>query len=309
MSRGRPQSRRDSLLSRVRALLRAIRSEDDEITEAFLRLTRSHRALAPLAFTVGAFAMLLQGLRLLLTNWRLLLIQIPPAVWIWAAMFDLKLHVLHGKSFNMIRGPILIPIGIVIVALTAGSFFLNAVFAFTVAGPRPPRIGEAFARARAHPTPILLSGVAVGLALAVATTVAPRWGPPWFALLLGLVVAVMMVCYVAVPARLTGVRTDAPRRERLTASLLSTVIGVTVCTPPYVLGRIGILMLGSNLLLVPGIVVLVLGVSLQAGATGAVRAIKLSTALMTTKGPVPTAAPGGVPPGRAPLHPSREKRE
>ena len=58
---------------------------------------------------------------------------------------------------------------------------------------------------------------------------------------------------------------------------------------PYLLGRVGILMLGSSALLIPGIVVLALGVTLQAGATGAVSAIKLSVKL-TAPYPQPAAA-------------------
>ena len=54
-------------------------------------------------------------------------------------------------------------------------------------------------------------------------------------------------------------------------------------------------MLGSDVLLIPGIVLIALGVTLQAGATGAVRAIKLSVKL------APAAAPAaGPPPERAP---------
>ena len=73
------------------------------------------------------------GVRLLLTNWRLTLVQFLPAMWIWLATYDLKAHVLHGKSFHVLRGPLLIPIGVAIVAITAASFFLNAVFAFAIA--------------------------------------------------------------------------------------------------------------------------------------------------------------------------------
>ena len=53
--------------------------------------------------------MLFQGVKLLYTNWRLAVIQIVPAMWIWIAMLDIKLHVLHGKQFHVIRGPLLIP--------------------------------------------------------------------------------------------------------------------------------------------------------------------------------------------------------
>jgi hypothetical protein len=279
MSAVSPESRRESLTAGIRRLVRAVSSDDDQLLDAFLRITRSHRLLAPLAFMVGALAMLLDGLRLLLTNWRLVLIQVPPAMWVWLAMYDLRAHVLHGKSFNEIRGPILIPIGLAIVAITAAGFFLNAVFAFAVTGERPPRVGTAFARAREHARPILSWGAGVGAALAVATTVAPRWGHPWFALLLGIVVGVMMICYVAIPARTIGVKKSLPPREKLTVSLLSSGLGATVSAPGYLLGRVGILMFGSPVLLVPGIVVFMFGATLQAGATGAVRAIKLSAAL------------------------------
>jgi len=61
--------------------------------------------LAPLAFAVGAFTLLFDGLKLLLSNWRLTLVQIHPAIWIWAAMLDLKEHVLHEASFEVLRGP------------------------------------------------------------------------------------------------------------------------------------------------------------------------------------------------------------
>jgi hypothetical protein len=44
--------------------------------------------------------MLFNGLKLLFSNWRLTLVQILPAMWIWLAMFDLKEHALHGKSLT-----------------------------------------------------------------------------------------------------------------------------------------------------------------------------------------------------------------
>ncbi len=268
-----------ALPERIGRLVRAIQDDDEAMVEQIVRLSRSRRLFAPLAFTVGAFAMLIDGLRLLLSNWRLTLIQILPAMWIWLAMFDLRARVLHGKSFPSLRGPVLVPIGLAIVAITMACFFLNAVFAFAIAGWRPPKIRPAFAQARLRAVAILAWGAAVGAPLAVAVIIAPRWGKPWFALCLGAVVGVMMVCYIAVPSRLIGVKPNYSRRDKLTASALGAALGTTVCTPPYILGRIGILMLGSKILLVPGIVVLTVGVTLQAGATGAVRAVKMSARL------------------------------
>ncbi len=263
----------------VLRLTRAIQEDDEAVVEQIVRLSRSRRLFAPLAFTVGAFAMLLDGLKLLITNWRLTLVQVLPAVWIWLAMYDLKARVLRDKSLPELRGPVLIPLGLAIVAITIGAFFLNAVFAFAITRGGPPEIRPAVEDTKLRTMPISLWGGGVGVALAISTLLAPRWGKPWFALCLGIVVGVMMVCYIAVPSRLIGVKPGGSRRDKFTASALSTALGATVCTPPYLLGRLGILMLGSKLLLIPGIVVLTLGFTLQAGATGAVRAIKMSAAL------------------------------
>ena len=276
-----------SFSARVRSLVRAIEENDEaKVEEAILRLSRSRRVFAPLAFVISAFVMLFTGLRLLVSNWRLTLVQILPAMWIWLAMFDLKAHTLHGKSFNVLRGPVLIPIGLAIVTLTVASYFLNAVFAFAISQPDRAEIRPAMAQARRHWVPILVSGATTGALLAFSTTVVTRWGRPWFTLSLGIIVGVMMVSYVAVPARLIGAakRKQSPR-EKLSTSVVGGALSATVCTPPYILGRLGILMLGSSVWFIPGIFVLALGVTLQAGATGAVRAIKMSATLATARHP------------------------
>ena len=70
---------------------------------------RRSRWLAPLALVVGGLAMLFQGVRTLFINWRLTLIQILPAMWIWVVMVDLKAHVLHGRSFHEFHRPAVSP--------------------------------------------------------------------------------------------------------------------------------------------------------------------------------------------------------
>ena len=260
--------------------MRAIEDSDEtEIEEAVRRLSGSRKAFSPLAFAVGAFALLFDGLKLLISNWRLMLVQILPAVWVWAAMADLRAHVLHGHSFTVLHGPVLIPIILAITAITVASFFLNAVFAFAISQPGKPEIRPAVAEAQRHWRPIVASGAVVGLLLGLSTTVVTRWGSPWFALSLGIVTAAMMVCYVSVPARLIGARPVQTRRDKLTTNIVSSVLGATVSAPPWLLGRIGLLMLGTSALLIPGIVLIAVAVPLQAGATGAVRAIKMSVSL------------------------------
>ena len=205
-----PPSRRVAIRTQIERLVTAIRTGDDAMVEkSVLALSQRSRWLAPLALLVGAFAMLFQGVKLLFTNWRLTLVQILPAMWIWAAMLDLKAHALHGKEFHLLRGPLLWLVLLVIAGLTAGSFFLNGVFAFAISKPgAAPEIRPAFTEAKRHLRTILAWGLLVGLALGFATMVVDHWGKFWFSLTLSVVVAVMMVSYVAVPARLIGVKSE-----------------------------------------------------------------------------------------------------
>jgi hypothetical protein len=288
-----------SLSARLRRFVLAVRDGDEAMVEELvLRLSGSRRVFAPLAFVVGGFAMLFHGLKLLFTNWRLTLVQALPAMWIWLAMYDLKAHVLHGKSFHVLRGPVLIPIVLAISAITAASFFLNAVFGFAIVQSGAPKVRPAVALARSHLRLILGSGAVVGLLLGLVTMVVTRWGHPWFAISLSVVIGVMMVCYVAVPSRLIGVKPTTSRRDKLTASAIGGALGAVICTPPYVLGRVGILMLGSSALFIPGIVVVSLATALQAGATGAVKTVKMSAKLITPdlQAPHDAAAPDSPPP-------------
>jgi len=277
-----PRLRRGGGRARAVRLIRAIRDSDHAaVEEAVLRLSRSRRLFAPLALGIGAFAMLFEGVKLLFTNWRLTLIQMLPAMWIWVAMLDLKAHVLYGKSLHVLSGPVRIPIVAAIAAITAACFFLNAVFAFAVANPGPPVIRPAFTRARSNLKVILGSGAAVGVCLGLSTGVFVRWGLWWFAISLSVVIAVMMVCYVAVPARLIGLKTTRSKRDKLTAAVVGGAIGAVVCAPPYVLGRIGLLMLGSRTLFIPGVIVFAFALTLEAGATSAVKAVKMTAKLIS----------------------------
>jgi hypothetical protein len=280
------RSLRVTVGTQFKRLVVAIRTGDESTVEnAVLSLSRRSRWLAPLAMVVGAFTMLFEGVKLLFTNWRLTLVQIVPAMWIWAAMLDLKAHVFHGREFNVLRGPLVIPVVLVIASVTAAAFFLNAVFAFSIARPGKPEIRPAFAQAREHRMTVLWWGFVIGLALGFSTIVVQRWGLRWFGLALGIVVGVLMFTYVFIPSRLLGTKSTRSRRDKLTASAIGGAVGAAVCAPPYLLGRVSILMLGSRSLLIPAVVLLTVAVVLQTGATSAVKAIKLSAKL--TVGQVP----------------------
>jgi hypothetical protein len=262
----------------------AVRDADDGVaTEVVSNLSRSQRLLAPLALGVGGIEMLFSGVRILVSNWRLLLVQVLPVTVIWWAMYDLKAHVLSGNSVPSARGPILVFVGMAIVALTTASFFMNTVFGFAVSQPGRPEIRPAIRQARGHWGVILGSGVVVGVMLALAMTVISRAHRPWFVLALGIAVGVMMVCYVAIPARLIGVKPAASRRDKLSATVVAGVVGVAVAAPPYVLGRLGVLMLGIRLLFIPGLVFVSVAVALEAGATIAVKSVKMTSKLAASE--------------------------
>jgi hypothetical protein len=290
--KGSRRSRREVLRTQGRALIDAIQSGDEAAVEsAVLALSRSRRIFAPLVFAVGAFVMLFQGLRLVFVNWRLLLVQVLPAMWIWAAFLDLKIHVVKGNDFHAWSGPAALSLVALIALITAASFFLNAVFAFAITRPGRPQIRPGFALARQHLPVVLGAGLIVGAALGFSAIVVPRWGHPWFGLSMSVVVGVMMLTYVTLPARIVGVRPRGSRRDKLAATAVGGALGALICTPPYLLGRIGILLLGSHVLFVLGIVFLAVGLTLQAGATGAVKAIKMSAKLAA--GEVRPQAAGG----------------
>lgn len=265
---------------RLAAVARGVRDGDEAaVAHAVEDLSRRHRLLAPLALVVGGVALLFGGLRILLSDWRLTAIQIPPAMWIWAAMYDLRGHVLHDHTWHAIHGPIVIPIIAAVVAITAGCFFLNAVFGFAISRDGRPEVRPAIAAARRHLRTIFASGGVVGLALGLTVTVVSRAHAPWFTLCLSVVIGVMMVAYVAVPARLIGVEPGGSRRDRLSASVVGSALGAVVSTPAYVLGRIGLLMIGSPFFRFPGILIFLIGFALQAGATSAIKAVKMGAKL------------------------------
>jgi hypothetical protein len=109
----------------------AINAGDGQMVEAtILALSNQSRHLAPRALVVGAFVMLFQWVKLRFANWKLTLVLMLPAMWIWAAMIDLRTHALCGKEFHVFRRPLAAPLLLVIATITAVTFYLNAVFAF-----------------------------------------------------------------------------------------------------------------------------------------------------------------------------------
>jgi hypothetical protein len=92
-------------------------------------------------------------------------------------------------------------------------------------------------------------------------------------------------------------------RDKLAATAVAGLAGAIICTPPYVISRVGEGLLGSHPLFALGVALIVIGLALEAGATGAVKAIKVSARLLASQA---QAAPGGT--GRPGTRPARISR-
>ena len=267
----------------IKRYSQAVRDSDQKVVDdTVMRLSRARPWLAPLALAVGAFAMLFEGVKLLLTNWRFTLIQLLPAMWIWAAMLDLKFHLLNDMAVRDHGPPQLALLVLACAAITAASFYLNAVFAFAIIQPGRPHVRPAFSQAQSHLAVVLGWGAAVGLLLGISAFAVFGWGGRfWFTVSMSIDIWVMMICYVAVPSRIIGIKSTRSRRDRLTATVVGGTIGGVICTIPYLLARLGVLMLGSKVLLIPGVILLIIGVTLEVGTVGAVKTVKMSAKLVS----------------------------
>ncbi len=289
-----PATRRATWWQAMGRVATAVREADEaQIEAAVAQLGQSRRWLAPLSYIAGGFGLLVDGVKLIFLNWRLTLIEILPAVWIWVTFWDLKAHALKGRSFTIVRGPLALLVAAVVVAITVGAYFCNAVFAYAVSGPRPPRIGPATAKTRNHWRLILGWGFAVGLGHAVATIFVARAGVFWFTLALGLVLLVMMTSFVSVPAQIIGSQqVKLPMKDKISAGAASGAMSAVLTSPGFVFNRLGLLLAGTKALQIPGVVLFSIGIALQAAATSGAKAVKLGTRF-SGGGDGASAAPAG----------------
>jgi hypothetical protein len=269
--------------SRRRALgqaVTAVRSTDPARVEAALREFGGRRRwLAPLAYAAGTIAVVFDGVVLLLRNWRLTLLQVVPATWIWGMTWNLKNHELSKASISPTIAALLA------VCLLVGAqvaYWCNATFAFTMVQGARTDIRAAFREARPH------WGLIGGLALLTGAVQAGIWlAVPhlhvkwlWIALLVMFVVQVYL--FVAIPCWLLGMRKTGTRRDRTAQSVTTGVLGGVASTPGFLLNRIGLLLMGTGSLFFLGVVVVSIGAVLHVTASSSVRVVKMSLRLKTS---------------------------
>lgn len=265
--------------SRWQAVVRAtaaVRSTDPGAVESALRdLGGKRRWLAPLVYVAGTVAVVFDGVLLLLRNWRLTLLQLFPAFWIWGMTWNMKHHALSKASFSA-GAVIAVAIGVLLAAQIA--YWCNATFAYTMAQDSVKDIRAAFTDARPHWR--LVGGLALltGSLQAAIWLLMPRFQANWLWIAFFTMFVVQIYLFVAIPCWLLGVRKTGSKRERRTQSVTTGVLGGVAAMPGFLLNRIGWLLLGTGLWIVGGALVAV-GAVLHVTASSSVRVVKLSLRL------------------------------
>jgi hypothetical protein len=264
-----------------RAILKFARTMRDadpaEIEAAATQLSRTHRWLAPLGYVAGTLALIVAGIKPLFKNWRLTLVELVPATWVWFSMWNLKAHVLDGRSIHHFHGWISVVGVLLMVTAATIAFYCNAIFAFSIGGKQPPSIPSAAREANTHLKAILLWGLGFGIAHGLVSFVIAPLGSPWYTLSLLCVLAAMLVSFVAVPAALAGMKERRTRREKVGFAAIGGALAVVAVTPGFLFDRAGLLMLGVHSLRIVGFALLSMGVALQIAGTSGVKSVKLSS--------------------------------
>jgi hypothetical protein len=266
--------------SRWQALVHAtaaVRSTDPASVESALRdLGGRRRWLAPLVYAAATVAIVFDGVLLLLRNWRLTLLQLVPATWIWVMTWNMKHHLLAKPTFSS-SAVAAIAVGVLLAAQVA--YWSNATFAFTMAQDATDDIRAAFAQAR--PRWRLIGGLALltGSVQATIWLLMPRLQTGWLWLALLVMFVVQVYLFIAIPCWLLGVAKTGTRRERTTQSLTTGVLSGVASLPGFLLNRIGWLLLGAGALGIVGGALLAVGAVLHVTASSSVRVVKLSLRL------------------------------
>jgi hypothetical protein len=260
---------------------RAVADADPTQIESTARqLGESRRYLAPLAWAAGAIVLLIRGVKLLFLNWRLSVIELVPAAWVWLVMWDLKQHALRGEAFRQITAGGMLLLVVVSIAVSIASFWCNTVFAFAISDP-PPRIAGAARRAKPYLARIVRAGIVMGVILAIGAVVVPRIDTAWqYLIAIGALYALMLISFVAVPARILGLRKRRlPPKQAIGSWTVGGALSAVAMTPGFVLDRLGLILLGIPHLHIVGFVLLSVGTALYAAGMSSVRAVKLSMKL------------------------------
>jgi hypothetical protein len=261
------------------ARARADTADPHLVAEALRELGRRTWWGVPLVLVGRTLDALVSAVLLLMTTARLALVEVVPALWLGAIIWDWRVHSTGELPLPAVRGWVagLVAVSVLVVNLTA--YWCNAVLSFALREPRPIRIGQAFRAAHIHGRTITVWALTIGVVHVFVSIFLSRTSTAWFGVGITAVVVVQMYALVALPVSLAGLSFKGiPRTQRVGTTIATAALTLVALTPGLVLTRVavGLMNIGAPWI---GAAVLVVAVLVQVAATSAVHTVALATKL------------------------------
>jgi hypothetical protein len=290
------RSSREAFWSQLRILRQAaVVADPADVTQRLRAAGGRSRLTLPLAFAGHALEAVVRGVLLLAGNWRLMLVELVPAVWIGAITWDWRAHVTGRVELVEVHGWVAVGIAAFVVAMNLLAYWCNAVFAFTLTQGAHIDLRAAFRDARERARIVNAWAISIGVLHAGVAVFAVRWSLSGYAVALGSIAVVQMYALVALPAALAGLprKRKGPLRERVSSAAITATLAGIAAVPGFGLNRLAVVLIGLGLPFV-GALVLAVAIVLQIAATSSAGAVKLATRL-TAVAEHPEDAGQGVP--------------
>ena len=276
-----PESRTRALVVRLVDAVRAVADADPEEIEATARrLGSSRRYLAPVAWVAGMLVLVVRGIRLLLTNWRLLVLELVPATWVWFTLWDLRREGLRAPPLQHITVAEVVLTVSVASVFSIAALWCNCVFGFAVSQP-PTRVRPAIRQTWPHRWRLVVAGVVVGAGVSTGFAVIPRLDDVW--VYLGAVWAmygIMLSSLVVMPAWVIGIqRRRFGTVETVQRWVTGWALAAVAITPGFLVARFGDLLISVSRLEVLGYALLTFGAVLYIAGLSSLKAVTLSMKL------------------------------
>ena len=257
------------------------------VADALRELGRRTWWGVPLLLVGRTLDALVSAVLLVVTTARLAAVEVVPALWIGAIVWDWRVHSTGELPLPAVRGWLVWLIAAFVLGVNVVAYWCNAVLCFALRGPTPIRLAPAFHEARHRGRVITSWALAIGAVHVFVSVVLPRTTITWFGLGMTVVVVVQMYALVALPVSLAGVSFEGiPRVQRLGTAATTAALTLVALAPGLLLTKLA---LGLMDLEVPwiGTVVLAIAVLVQVAATSSVHTVALATKLAVASSPRP----------------------
>jgi hypothetical protein len=275
------RSNREVLLAQLQVLRDAAEVADPaEVARRLQTAGDRSRLLLPLAFAGHALEAIVRGVLLLARNWRLVLLELVPAVWIGAITWSWRAHVTGDVELVALHGWVAVGVALFVIGVNLVAYWCNAVFAFTLTQGDRIDLRAAFRDARRRARIVNVWAISIGVLHAGVSVFAVRGSLGGYAVAQGAIAVLQMYALVALPAALAGLprRRKLPMRDRLSSMAITGTLAGVAAVPGFGLNRIGVVLFGLGLPLL-GIPVLAVAIVLQIAATSSATAVKLAAKL------------------------------